>query len=397
MNNNTSTFIYSGWDAAGHAVCAQLQAEHLQLAKDQLCQQGIIIKKIRKAWLNVRPFLTARDLVVLLQQLAQLVQASVPIIVCLQMVAQQFKPKQRSIFYQLIALIEQGESLSQALAHFPIIFPHYFIQMISIGEESGQLALVLQQLAEYQTKTLAQQQQIKTALLYPLCVFIVSVLITLGLLLFIVPQFQLLFATTTSALPQLTRLIFSLSDFLQHPGPSVYAMLIALGLMFTQILKNNFCRWRLRASLSYLPGLGPWLHACEEARYLYSLGLSLRAGLPLLQALALAEQVMAKLYFGQKIKCLGAYVQSGMSLQQAFLETRQFSAPIVQLVAIGEQTSQLPRLLLSGALMLEERVHLLQQRWTHLLQPLLICVLGILLGSIIIGLYSPLFKLGALY
>jgi len=398
MTKKLYTYCYSGWDAAGLAVQAHVHAEHLRAAHQQLLTQGIIIKKMRKSWCSLTPHFSAQDLHLLLQQLAQLVQASLPLLVCLHTLAQQFKPKLRRIFDQLKAAIEQGQSLSQALSRFPTLFPHYFIQVIKVGEETGQLARVLQQLAEYQAKKMAQQQQLKTALLYPMGVFLMSVLITLGLLLFIVPQFQLLFAQSTSPLPKLTTLIFSVADFLRHPSLMAYAVIFSLGIVGVILIKNNTaCRWRIRAGLAYLPGLGPLLQASNQARYLYSLGMAVRAGLPLLQALTLAEQVMADLFFGQKIKWLGSYVQSGMSLQQALRETRQFSDLVIQLVAIGEQTSQLSPMLLSSAVILEERVTRLVQQFTQLLQPLCICVLGILLGSIIIGLYSPLFKLGALY
>lgn len=397
MNNKLYTFAYQGWTVDGQYIHARITASHLLIAKNNLLEQGILIKKIRRKLFTKRHSFSAHDLLLMTQQLAVLINASLPLIFCLNTLAKQFKPLMQDIFKQMIIMIEQGASFSCALQKYSHLFPSYFIRLIQVGEESGQLNQVLMQLTAYQEKMLSRATALKKALAYPLCVFGISLLITLALLIFIVPQFQLLFADMTTSLPAMTVFVFQLSDFLQQLHmPHLLIVVILISLFYC--LQNNakMIIWK-QEILYYLPFIGNITHDNQQTRYLRSLGLALNAGLPLMNALHLAAQVIQHTRLMRKIKHIPKQIEAGMSLKHVFTQTTQFSEIVIQLVAIGEQTSQLPTLLLQSATVLEQRMDQKIQQSLSLLQPILIVLLGLILGCLIIALYLPVFKLGTLY
>ncbi len=341
--------------------------------------------------------LNADDLLLMTEQLAILINAALPLIFCLKTLAHSFKPVIRTVFKHMIVTIEGGKNLSAALGLYPQLFPHYFIYLIQVGEESGQLGLVLAQLAAYQEKMRARGLLLKKALLYPLFVFITSLVITLALLLFIVPQFQLLFAGVTN-LPLMTRFVFGLSNLLQKIQMIHCVSLILIIVLLRFGLKNNNAYIRIMQELLYrLPIIGKIIHDNQQTRYLRTLSVALQAGLPLILALQLSLQVMQYTRLSRKITWVSHRIQSGMNLKQTLAQTAQFCEIVIQLVAIGEQTSQLPSLLAHSAQVLEQRTDQQMQHLTRLLQPILIVLLGAILGCLIIALYLPVFKLGTLY
>ncbi len=332
----------------------------------------------------------SQDLLVMTEQLAILIHAKLPIIFCLTTLSQQFNPSLQKVFKQMIAMIKQGKHLYAALQLFPSVFPHYFIYLIKVGEETGSLGQVLTELATYQEKMLQRKQQLQKALLYPVFVFATSLLITLALLLFIVPQFQLLFADVTEQLPLMTRFVFSLSTALHSMTLLPYMILL---LSFIILIY-----WRSKKTLLFhMPIIGKIIHNNHQIRYLRSLGVALQAGLPLIQSLKLASGVMHNTRFADKMTQVPAQIQSGISLKQTLIKTEQFCDIVIQLVSIGEQTSTMPMMLAHSAHILEQQLDKQIQHMTALLQPILIVSLGIILGGLIIALYLPVFKLGTLY
>jgi type IV pilus assembly protein PilC len=398
MTKSIYTFAYHGFDANGHAIKSYIHAEHMLIAKEYLISQGIVIQKIRKTLFAPRLHFTQRDLLQLTQQFCVLITANLPLIFCLNTIAKPFKPMVRTIFKQIIMMIEQGAPLNAALQLFPFIFPHYFVHLLKIGEESGRLPQVLTQLAQYQEKIIAQVQQLKKALLYPAFVFATSIIITLALLLFIVPQFQLLFADVTNQLPLMTRLVFYLSDLLRNLSILSFGILFLFISIFYYFFKyNERCQHIIREVLFHLPFIGNIIHASQQIHYLRSLSVALQAGLPLTQCLKLSADVMHNTRLAKHITHIPYHIESGMNLKQTFLQTGQFCDIVIQLVAIGEQSGHLAMLLAQSAHILEQQLDKQIQQLTTLLQPILIVTLGVILGGLIIALYLPVFKLGTLY
>ncbi len=398
MRKKCHAFFYRGWDANGKSIQSYIYAEHLLIAKHHLEMQGIWPKTIHRALIAPRLQFNATDLLSMTEQLTVLVQASLPLIFCLKIIAKQFHSSIANIFYQVIILIEQGKSLSAALLLYPHIFPQFFVRLIQVGEESGQLAEVLLQLRIYQEKMLFRTKALKQALLYPVFVCVVSIVITTALLLFIVPQFQALFADVTTTLPMMTRFVFALSEQLQqiHLIHILVFFLVCIG--WGYVLKNNpkTLYWQ-QEFLHRIPFTGKIIHDNIQIRYLRTLGLALQAGLPLIFSLQLASQVIHSTRLARKISNITQVIQSGLSLHQAFERTAQFNEIVVQLIAIGEQTSQLSTLLQQSAHVLEQNTDKRMQHFLSLLQPSLVVCLGIILGGLIIALYLPVFKLGTLY
>jgi type IV pilus assembly protein PilC len=369
-------FIYHGWNAQGERVSAAIEAPFAWLAKYELLCQGIWVKRLRKSVIKPAP-IGAAELLFITEQLAILCNAHLPIVACLQTLVKQLPPRLATLFVQIIHMIEQGKTLSSALSHYAYLFPKLFLQLIAVGESSGQLPTVLAQLAQYQQKKLLHQKQMKKALLYPVSVLIISMVIIVGLLLGIVPQFQALFKDMHEHLPLMTQLVFQASDFLRHIS-IIQLLFIASGLMTLYYGLHQYC--------DYLPVLGPIIRMHQQMCYLHSLGSALQAGL---KSLELAAETM--------LPALPDAIASGKSLQQALAETRQFPPFVIQLISIGEQTGQLSPLILESVTILSGRLEKQMEYITQLLQPILITLLGVILGGLMIALYLPIFQLGALY
>lgn len=395
MNKKYHAFFYRGYDANGNRVAATIYANHILIAKQMLCAQGIWIKKIYRKLFAPPLYISAQDLLMFTKQLSLLVNAALPLVFCLSTLSTQLKPMMGVLIQQMIMNIKQGQHLSEALKAYADLFPYYFISLIEVGEKSGQLGIVLSQLCTYQEKILSRKQQLKKALLYPVCVSVFGMLITVALLLLIVPQFQLLFQDA-AALPFATRMVFSLADFFQSIHIQHCVLLFLFLVLIYLLQKHSQGISIMQKLLHYLPG-AHLLHMHHQMHYLYSFSVALKSGLPLQNALLLSENVVQHTRFAKHIAALPKHVQSGMNLAHSLTQTRQFDEIVIQLVIIGEQTSQLPILLAHSAHLLEQRMESSLHTLLSLLGPILIVLLGLVLGGLIIALYLPIFQLGTLY
>jgi len=344
-----------------------------------------------------RRAIKSADIIDFTQQCRTLLDAGIAILRAIEIIAQcQTRPAMRTLLYQVLQQLRAGHSLSHTLANHPDVFDPFYCRLIHAGELASCLPTVLQQLQRYQQKRLTLSRQIKQALFYPLLVLGVAAAVTLGLLLFIVPQFQQLFASFHAQLPLLTRWVIGLSTTLQHYGWQGGALLLTLAIG----LKGLYQRYApvtlyIDQLLLRLPAIGTTLTLALIARFTRTLSTLLSAGVPIPQALHTSRDMMPNRYFQHTTRGVAALISSGQPLNVALQTSPLFSYRVMQMIAIGEQSNRLESMLANIADDTSAQVDHRVARLNDLLEPMIMLLLGGIVGSLIAAMYLPIFQLGA--
>ncbi len=341
--------------------------------------------------------IAASDIIFFTRQLATLLKANIVLTQALT-ILQKMSARENS--RQLLSALENavrgGIALSQALNHFPHYFPRWYCALVRCGEQTGQLADIFLQLASYQEKLQQLKKKIYKALFYPLVIVSVALIVTVGLMLFIVPQFAQLFASFGAALPWVTQAVMNAAQFLQHDGLYLLGGIISMVvIIFLAKQKNPRFALFLQAAPFHLPYSKTILHQIIIARLLRTLALTYASGIPLLQGLALANEISPYQRYQQAIQKITHLVNSGVSLSQAMQQSDLFSSLQIQMIHVGEESGELALMLKNLAEMDEELIDQKVSRLTTLLEPMLMVFLGIIIGGLVIAMYLPVFRLGS--
>lgn len=393
-------FTYQGTNRSGARVKGEIFALSDALAKNELRKQGINPLKVRK---KPKPLfggsakITPADIAVFARQMATMMQAGVPLVQSFEIIAQGYsnKPMQRMVL-GIKAEVEGGVSLSAALAKQPLYFDPLFVNLVAAGEQSGSLETMLDKLATYKEKTEALKAKVKKALFYPIAIVIVALIVTTILLVFVVPQFESLFDGFGADLPALTQFVINLSEFMQDwwwiIGGSI------AGIIYTVLrikktspkMQEAFDRIALR-----LPVFGDITTKSAIARFSRTLETMSAAGVPLVEAMeSVAGACGNIIYYKASIK-IKDEVSQGTQLQTSMRNTGLFSNMVIQMVSIGEESGSLDNMLAKVADFYETEVDNAVDSLTSLLEPIIMAVLGVLVGGLIVAMYLPIFKLGA--
>lgn len=343
--------------------------------------------------LNQRLNLT--DKVIFLRQFATLLAAGVPLLQCCNILERsQSKIALRLLIYAIKREILLGKTLFQSLR------PHTFfdaltLQLIHLGECTGQLDKILMTLAKHQEKNLALKKQIRHALFYPAFIALTAMGMALSLLIFVVPRFADLFQDAEETLPFLTHCVFYLSSVLQHYGP----FLLIFSLLFIYLIYRSLgtpsIKQILYRSIIRFPFIKTYTHKIVLAQFTRNLAITVNAGLPLIEALSLAASPCHNKELIQLIATLGNNVQAGLQLHQAMAAFSYFPLLMVQMIKIGEEAGKLEPMLDKSADFFEADIAELIGHVTQLLEPLIMLVLGVLIGGLVISMYLPIFKVGS--
>src|SRR3990167_6769539 len=388
-NNPLNNYQWTCVNHRNEKTSGVIQASHIILAKNSLCSEGIVVKKITKQrkrfsdYLN--PKISPGDIAVFSRQMATLIGAGVPLVqACSIISASQSHQELRQLINQIKHDIETGKTVAQSLQKHPNLFNELFCTLIDAGEKSGCLDLMLDQLATYKEKIETIKKKIKKAVSYPLFVLIVSFLITGGLLIFVVPQFQTLFIGFDAELPAMTRSIIHLSQIFQHH----WATLLILGasslylVMNTKIASPKLANTIERGLLS-LPVLGAIIKNSAIARFTRTLAITFAAGLPLVDALKSVAGATGNPLFIEATYQIRDDVATGQSLQLAIKNSLLFPNRVIQMVSIGEESGKLEHMLSKTADFYEQEVDLALEVLSSLLEPIIILILGILVGGLV--------------
>ncbi|BBO59105.1 type II secretion system F family protein [Mycoavidus sp. B2-EB] len=388
-------FKWQGINPTGCLKSGVLIATEMSTARAALKQQKIIPIKIIHQGRAKPAALRPTDITTFSRQLASLLQAGLPLLATLEVMAASHPRAPLSrVTHALARAVAQGQYLSTALADYPQFGPMY-CQLVAIGETSSALAPLLAQLAEHREQAAAQQAKLRAALSYPSGVLILSLLITTALMIWVVPTFQQIFESFGAPLPTPTRIVLSLSSAIAH-GIAPVTFLIgsgifiaALGLRRSTVLRTAYDHLRLT-----LPIIGPLLRQLAIARWTHALGTLLKAGTPLAEAFNSMTRITNNAVFDQATCTILQRVQRGERLAQAMRATGCFPPTVLQPIAIAEESGSLDTMLNDLAMLNEQQVDMRITLLANSAEPLIIIVLGLLIGGLVVAMYLPIIQLG---
>jgi type IV pilus assembly protein PilC len=394
-------FIWTGTDKRGVRVKGQTRGTNPTVIKADLRKQGITPLTIKKQSAlfskQKKKKITAKDIAVFFRQLATMMSAGVPLVQSFDIIGRGHdNVSMRDLVLKIKSEVESGTSLSETLAKHPIYFDELVVNLVNAGEQAGVLEVLLDKVATYKEKTEYLKAKIKKAMFYPAAVIVVAVIVTAILLIFVVPQFEQLFTSFGADLPAFTRLVVNLSEFLQKWWWVVFGIAIGavVGLLEAKKRSRKFSR-NLDRLILRLPIVGGIMHKASVARYARTLSTMFAAGVPLVEALESVAGATGNVIYSDAVMMIRDSVATGQQLQFAMSQTGLFPNMVEQMVAIGEESGSLDSMLAKVADFYEQEVDDAVDALSSLLEPIIMSILGILIGGLVVAMYLPIFKLGA--
>ncbi len=392
-------FSWEGMDKKGQKVKGRSLAPSELALKQDLRRQGVVATRIKKQSTALKRGGKVKpdDIAVFSRQLATMLAAGIPLVQSFEIIgAGHEKPSMQKLVLDIKADIESGTSLHEALGKHPLYFDDLYVNLVEAGEQAGALETLLDKIATYKEKSEAIKKKVKKALFYPAAVLAVAVVVTLILLIFVIPQFESLFKGFGADLPAFTQMVINLSRFVQNNG--IFLALVVGGavyaFMYFRKRSRKLREFLDRASLK-VPIIGPILNKAAIARYARTLSTMFSAGVPLVEALDSVAGATGNIVYENAVLKMKDEVSTGQRLQRAMENTGLFPNMVVQMIAVGEESGSLDAMSGKVATFYEEDVDNAVDSMSSLLEPMIMAILGVLVGGLVIAMYLPIFKLGA--
>lgn len=392
-------YDWTALDKRGKRMKGDMQAKNAAMVKAELRRQGMNPQTVRE---KAKPLFGAsgskvkpRDVAIFSRQIAAMMAAGVPMVQAFEIIANgQKNARFKNMLVEIRQSIEGGSSLHEALGLYPVEFDELYRNLVHAGESAGVLDTVLDTVATYKERMESIKAKIKKALFYPIMILVVAFLVSMILLLFVVPVFQQTFAEAKVELPAPTQFIVSASIFVQAYWWAMIGIILGsiFALIFFKKRSLKFAHFLDRMSLK-LPVIGDILNKSAIARFARTLGVTFHAGVPLVEALDAVSGATGSVVYGDAVKQMRDDIAVGHQLQLAMRQTNLFPNMVVQMTAIGEEAGSLDHMLFKVAEFYEEEVETAVDTLASLLEPLIMVVLGVLVGGMVISLYLPIFKL----
>ncbi len=392
-------FTWEGKDRTGKTVKGKVVSTSEAAVRSELRRQGVVPTRVRKQSMLFRKQgkVTAGDIAIFARQLATMMTAGIPLVQSFDIVgAGHENPAMQKLIMAIKADVEGGSSLHEALAKHPLHFDDLVCSLVAAGEQAGALETLLDKIATYKEKTEAIKKKIKKALFYPTAVVVVAIVVTAILMIYVIPEFESLFQGFGADLPAFTRFVIDISKFVQSKG---WLLLIALvggiwGLIEAKKRNRGIQHFFDRAMLK-LPIIGSILNKSSIARYARTLSTTFAAGVPLVEALASVAGACGNVVYEGAVLKMRDEVATGQRLQRAMENTNLFPNMVNQMIAVGEESGSLDAMSAKVADFYEEEVDNAVDSMSSLLEPLIMAILGVLVGGLVIAMYLPIFKMGA--
>jgi type IV pilus assembly protein PilC len=394
-------FSWEGTDRRGARVKGETRAANMALVRADLRRQGVAATKVKK---KAQPLfgggkrrITTADIAIFSRQLATMMAAGVPLVQAFDIVGRGHEnPSMQDLILAVKADIESGTALTDALAKHPRYFDDLFCNLVAAGEQAGVLDILLDKIATYKEKTESIKGKIKKALFYPAAVIVVAIVVTSIIMLFVIPQFKALFASFGADLPAFTLMVIGISDFMNEWW---WAILLAIGAAVYAIgsLFKRSAKFRElidRASLK-IPIIGPILNKAAIARFARTLSTMFAAGVPLVEALESVAGATGNVVYSSAVRQMREEVATGQALQLSMRQRNLFPHMVIQMTAIGEESGALDDMLAKVADFYEEEVDNAVDGLSSLLEPMIMVVIGGLVGGLVVAMYLPIFKMAA--
>jgi len=390
-------FTWVGTDKSNKTVRGEMSATGEAQVNATLRRQGIKVVEVKKQRMGRGGSITEKDITLFTRQLATMMKSGVPVVTSLEIIAGgQKNPKAKELFTALRTDIEGGSSVYEALGRHPVQFDELYRNLVKAGESAGVLETVLDTIASYKENIESLKGKIKKALFYPATVIAVAILVSAILLIFVVPQFQQVFASFGADLPAFTKMIIAASDFMIGYWWLVLGVVIGIGWSFVFFKKRSvpFAHFLDRMMLR-LPIIGQILHNSAIARFARTLAVTFKAGVPLVEALDIVAGATGSTVYEKAVHRIRDDVAVGYQMNMAMRQVNLFPHMVIQMTAIGEEAGALDAMLFKVAEFYEEEVNNAVDSLSSLLEPLIMIVIGVVVGSMVVGMYLPIFKLAA--
>lgn len=394
-------FAYEGKDQQGKKVTGETAGANIAQAKANLRRQGINPTKVHKKSVSIFAGLkggkiSPREIAIFARQMATMMDSGVPLVQSFEIIGRGHEnPKMQQLLLSIKADIESGSNLSDALGKHPYQFDDLFCNLVSAGEHAGILDTILDKIANYKEKTEAIKSKVKKALMYPAAVLIVAFVITIALLVFVIPQFESLFAGFGADLPAITRFVIDLSAFVQSWWFLIFGSIAAVYIAFKQTHKRSRkFRQNVDRLMLKLPIIGNILNKASIARFARTLATMFAAGVPLVEAMDSVAGAVGNIVYSDAVFKMRDEVASGTQLNIAMNKANLFPNMVVQMTAIGEEAGAIDTMLSKVADFYEEEVDNDVDGLSSLLEPIIMSILGVLVGGLVIAMYMPIFQMG---
>ena len=394
------TFVWNGLDRHGRKGQGEIVATSQALAKAQLRKQGITAKSVKKKskplFSTMGKGIKAADIAIFSRQMATMMKAGVPLVQSFEIVQEGLEnPAMSKLVGEIKSEVSSGGGLAPALAKHPKHFDELFCNLVASGENSGTLEVMLDRVATYKEKTEALKAKIRKAMTYPIAVVTVAIVVTGVLLVKVVPTFAETFKGFGADLPAFTLFVLGISEFVQQWWLFIaVALVLAIWGYFQAIVRSSNFRGRVDSIALKLPIIGTIVHDAVVARFSRTLATTFAAGVPLVEALDSTAGAAGNAVYAQGIRQIRDDVTSGTSLHLATRGTGLFPAMLLQMTAIGEESGSLDEMLGKVADQYEAQVDNAVDSLSSLMEPIIMSILGVLVGGLMIAMYLPIFMLG---
>jgi type IV pilus assembly protein PilC len=392
-----SVYAWEGKDKSGKTVKGELRAGGEAIVNVTLRRQGIMVTKVKKKAYASGKAITDKDISLLTRQLATMMKAGVPLLQSFDIVGKgHANPSVAKLVMDIRSDVETGTSLNQAFRKFPLYFDPLFCNLVGAGEQAGILEDLLTRLAIYKEKTLAIKGKIKSAMFYPVSILAVAFIVTAVIMIWVVPAFKDVFKSFGADLPGPTLIVIAMSDFFVKWWYLIFGIIFGSLYMFFQAWRRSLNMQRVMDRLLLrLPIFGAVIRKATIARWTRTLATMFAAGVPLVEALDSVGGAAGNAVYLDATRKIQNEVSSGTSLTVAMQNADVFPNMVTQMVSIGEESGALDSMLSKVADFFEDEVDEAVASLSSLMEPMIMVILGVLIGGIVVAMYLPIFKLGA--
>lgn len=397
----SSTFIWEGKDKSGRKTKGEMEGNSIALVKAELRKQGISVTKVRKKSFSlgkskggkIKPL----DIALFSRQLATMMKAGVPLLNAFDITTDGIeKPAMKELLIKIKNEVAGGTTLAEALRAHPLYFDDLYCNLVASGEQSGALETLLDRIATYKEKSEALKAKIKKAMNYPVAVVCIAFIVTGILLVKVVPQFEEVFQGFGAELPAFTQVVIQISNFVQQWWLAAIIGIVGFGFMIKKIMQRSKAARDTKDRLVLkIPVIGPILEKSAVARFARTLSTTFAAGVPLVDALDSVAGAAGNVIFTDATNRIKEDVSTGQQLQFAMKSSGIFPPMAIQMVSIGEESGSLDEMLDKVATFYEDEVDNAVDGLTSLMEPLIMSVLGVLVGGLIVAMYLPIFQMGS--
>jgi type IV pilus assembly protein PilC len=389
-------FAWEGKDKAGKIIRGEMRAGGEAVVNATLRRQGILVTKVKKQRTGRGGKVKAKDIALFTRQLATMMKAGVPLLQSFEIVSKgAANPAVQKLLTEIKTEVETGSALAAAFRKYPLYFDALFCNLVAAGEQAGILETLLDRLATYKEKILAIQSKIKSAMFYPIAIIAVAFIITAVIMIFVIPAFKEVFTNFGADLPAPTLLVMAISDWFVSYWYIIFPVIIGAIWGFLEAWKRSLpVQIFMDRMMLRMPVFGDLVRKSSIARWTRTLATMFAAGVPLVEALESVGGAAGNYVYLQATRQIQGEVSTGTSLTVAMQNANVFPSMVLQMCAIGEETGALDSMLGKVADFYEQEVDDAVEALSSLMEPMIMVVLGTLIGGMVVAMYLPIFKLG---